>query len=156
MYIDLVQIQRFSFLKFLEKGIHQIFSNINPIIITNRKYLFYSKFFLIKIPSKNYFVLLNQKRDSNELETSISFRPNQLKKNKQIGALFLKNSNIDSYFKNKEKRIKNKTVKNYSQTETSYFYKHQTSSFKSYLLKSSSRPPLSKLSFFFDLDTRSE
>ena len=59
MYIDLLQIQRFSFLKFLEKGIDQIFENVNPIIITNRKYNFYSKFFLIKIPSKQFFVRLN-------------------------------------------------------------------------------------------------
>ena len=59
MYLDLLQIQRFSFLKFLEKGIDQIFSTINPIVLTNRKYNFYSKFFLIKIPSKNYFILQN-------------------------------------------------------------------------------------------------
>ena len=69
MYLDLLQIQRFSFLKFLEKGIDQIFSNINPIIIVNRKYNFYSKFFLIKIPSKNYFVLLNNNLNDYETET---------------------------------------------------------------------------------------
>ena len=43
MYIDLLQIQRFSFLKFLQNGINQVFDNINPIIIANRKYIFFSK-----------------------------------------------------------------------------------------------------------------
>ena len=81
MYLDLLQIQRFSFLKFLEKGIDQIFSTINPITITNRKYNFYSKFFLIKIPSKNYFVLFN---DHYKTETKISFLPTQLSKNQQM------------------------------------------------------------------------
>ena len=59
MYIDLLQIQRFSFLKFLKNGINQVFDNINPIIIANRKYIFFSKYYLLKIPSQIDFISIN-------------------------------------------------------------------------------------------------
>ena len=49
MYIDLLQIQRSSFLKFLHSGIYQVFDNINPLLIANRKYIFFSKYYLLKI-----------------------------------------------------------------------------------------------------------
>ena len=59
MYIDLLQIQRFSFLKFLQSGVNQVFDNINPIIIANRKYVFFSKYYLLKIPSQIDFIYIN-------------------------------------------------------------------------------------------------
>ena len=59
MYIDLLQIQRSSFIKFLQNGINQVFDNINPIIIANRKYIFFSKYYLLKIPSQINFVSLD-------------------------------------------------------------------------------------------------
>ena len=59
MYIDLLQIQRFSFLKFLQSGINQVFDNINPIIIANRKYVFFAKYYLLKIPSQIDFISIN-------------------------------------------------------------------------------------------------
>ena len=74
MYIDLLQIQRFSFLKFLQNGINQVFDNINPIIIANRKYVFFSKYYLLKIPSQINFISINNQfepsKDVDEPSTS--------------------------------------------------------------------------------------
>ena len=79
MYIDLLQIQRFSFLKFLSSGINQVFDNINPIVIANRKYIFFSKYFLLKIPSQIDFISMdNQSLTWRTDNTSIQpdFQPN--------------------------------------------------------------------------------
>lgn len=72
MYIDLLQIQRSSFLKFLQNGINQVFDNINPIIIANRKYIFFSKYYLLKIPSQIHFVSIdNQFQPNFEANTTV-------------------------------------------------------------------------------------
>ena len=73
--LQLLQIQRFSFFKFLKSGINQVFENVNPIVVTNRKYIFYSKYYLIKIPSQTNFRLENYSTFNLNVETKLSFIP---------------------------------------------------------------------------------
>ena len=76
MYIDLLEIQRSSFLNFLTIGICHIFENVNPLFVSNQKYIFFPKNYLVKIPSKSEFHL-----PINHGQISSFFNPNNRTQN---------------------------------------------------------------------------
>ena len=102
MYIDLLQIQRFSFLKFLQNGINQVFDNINPIIIANRKYVFFSKYYLLKIPSQIDFISTNNQLESkyNYSFNTFSYNEQKFKQFKNYSKSHIKNTIPKFFFEN--------------------------------------------------------